>query len=100
MAPSCCDPEYIVRCIHSEYVQAKRCMQVGIAVMDMLGLRLSLVQLVETSRSYTNTLCVLACAETLCTAAAQTTFPFLLAGGRVVLRNWNHLGSCLPRPAQ
>ena len=30
--------------------------QVGLAVMDLLGLRLSLVQLVETSRSYTNTL--------------------------------------------
>ena len=34
----------------------KACMQVGIAVMDLLGLRLLLAQLVETSRSYTNTL--------------------------------------------
>jgi len=51
--------------------------------MDMLGLRLSLVQLVETSRSYTNTLCVLACTMTRCTAAAQTTPAGIPAAGRV-----------------
>ena len=39
--------------------------------MDMLGLRLSLVQLVETSRSYTNTLCVNTCSKR-CRALAQT----------------------------